>query len=438
MGVVVFVFVVVVFQIVLLFVFVILLFTIVVLTTSTTTAQSTSSSWVTIETYNEPQCNLDSSSIGGIVMQSGDCVQGQQVTCNSNNDIITVQEFNDQECQTTAANVTQYTSGVCNTVSQVHGFYKTYTCSPTMPSLPARSLSISTYSACKLNPSLLTGFRWIPSYKCMAIRRDEISGTATSASSSVGTSASASASSASASSGSASSGSVLLPYYNHDNHANKISSMDLLDKYFDFLDTINFNQLNGGQEDDNVGVLTQPPGGRLGTTGTGLTGSGVGFGTGTGDTSGSGPINFVSFGIVVCNQTDNKLFAYFNGNHPGSTSGTAGSVLSTGKYSSGDPYGSNMNVPTSVTTGWSGGTGATASSGRSATGGDGSATTATSGVSASGGSSASSSSGSGSASGSADYNGCSIPPNLFGGGKNVQQCYQNQLLSVTCTPPYHS
>ncbi|EGG24986.1 hypothetical protein DFA_03232 [Cavenderia fasciculata] len=175
-----------------LFVFVIL-FTIVVLTTSTTTAQSTSSSWVTIETYNEPQCNLDSSSIGGIVMQSGDCVQGQQ------------------ECQTTAANVTQYTSGVCNTVSQVHGFYKTYTCSPTMPSLPARSLSISTFSACKLNPSLLTGFRWIPSYKCMAIRRDEISGTATSASSSVGTSASASASLASASSGS-----VLLPYYNHD------------------------------------------------------------------------------------------------------------------------------------------------------------------------------------------------------------------------------
>ncbi|EGG22295.1 hypothetical protein DFA_04413 [Cavenderia fasciculata] len=372
----------------------------------------------------------------------------------ADNSIITVQQYKDQECQTTAANVTQYTSGVCNTVSKVNGFYKTYTCSPTMPSLPARSLSISTYSACKLNPSLLTGFRWIPSYKCMAISRGSIAATGTSASSSVTTtpysSASASATSvspsasatsssatASASGSSGSSGSVLLPHYNY-NHDNKISSMDLLDKYFDFLDTINFNQLNGQEEDDNdnVGVPTQPPGGRLGTTGTGLSGSGIGFGTGTGST-GSGPVNFVSFGIVVCNQTDNILFAYFNGNHPGSTSGTAGSVLSTGKYSSGDPYCSNMNIPTSVTTGWSGGNSANSgNSGRAATGGDGSATTATSGVSASGGSSASSSSGSGS--GSADYNGCSIPFNLDGGGKNIQQCYQNELLSVTCTPPYHS
>ncbi|EGG22034.1 hypothetical protein DFA_01923 [Cavenderia fasciculata] len=348
-------------------------------------------SWVTVETFNEPKCTLDSSSIGGISMESGGCVRGQQVSCGANN-VVTVQQFKDQACQTTVTNTTEYTSGVCNTVSSITGFYKTYTCSSTVPTYPIRSLSISTFSSCSSNKQIQL-FRWIPSYKCMSIWRGTMPSTSASATASSGSSGSGSSGSGSGSGSTGNSGSVLRAH----NFNSKISTVDILDRYFEFLDEINFDQAdNQANFEDFEAKATSN---RIGSGAGGIQ-TGSGFGTGTGSSGGS-TVTSNAFGIVVCNATYNSWSTFANGMV---NSGTGGSVLSTGKYSSGDPFGSNMDIPTTGMTG----SGGTATSGSSATGG----------------------------SGSSNLNGCSIMPNGSGQGKNVQQCYQNQMIAITCTPPY--
>ncbi|EGG16894.1 hypothetical protein DFA_07875 [Cavenderia fasciculata] len=360
------------------------LFAIVVVTSSTST------SWITIETFNEPDCDLDSSSIGGIVLQSGTCVNGQQVSCNKN--VVTVQQYKDQTCQGSVGNTTEFTSGQCNTLSTKNGFYKTFTCSATTPSYPARSLAISTYSSCKANKQLEL-FRWIPSYKCMAIFRAAFPSTSDSASSVPSFASSLSTGTGSSGSGasSGSSGPSLVNTPSSQHHDSKISTIDILDKYFEFLDDIIFPAWSATRDVDDDDFFGASH--RIGS-GAGGVQTGTGFGTGTGSTAGSVGINSVIFGIVLCNQTHNSYATFPNGDI---NSGTGAAILSTGKYSSGDPYGSQMIVPTS---------------------------------------SSGSGSGSSGGSGSSDQNGCSIMSNAAGKGKNVQQCYQNQLIAVTCTPPY--
>ncbi|EGG15462.1 hypothetical protein DFA_10301 [Cavenderia fasciculata] len=386
-----------------LFVFVTLLFTIIVVTTTTTTsAQSSSSSssspWVIVEAFNEAQCDLESSSMGGIVFKSGVCFNGQEVSCDDNN-IVTIQIYNDTECQT-IQNTTQYTSGACNALQPLaRGFYNTYTCSDTLPSVPARSMSYATYDTCNIGPSSLTSYRWVPTYKCMTISRLVLPTPPTSSGS------------ASASSGSGSSGSVL-----HQN-IEKINSMDFLDKYLDFLDFINFNHNQILQEEEREEEYDFANSGSsielLGTVSTGLTGGGFNTGTGNGYSTGSGSggssaINSVFFATLACNQTYVKLSIYNDGilvpvvSSGGGVSGAAtgtgegGSILSTGQFSSGDPNGSNMNIPTSGSTSGSGGSGS-------------------------------------------PRNGCSIH---YMTSQNLQisqpKCMNGQIITATCNPPYHS
>ncbi|EGG21236.1 hypothetical protein DFA_01111 [Cavenderia fasciculata] len=351
-------------------------------------------SWVTIETFNEPKCDSDSSSIGGIVLISGTCINGQQVSCNTNNNIVTVEQYKDKECQTTVTNTTEHSSGVCYTVSQDNGFYKTFTCSATTPSYPARSLAISTYSTCQQTNKQLETLRWIPSYKCMAILRGSTPGTGTESASA---SATISSGSGSGSGSGSSSGSVLRNHHNFNSNQfnNQISTVDILDRYFDFLDEINFPTTIEEEEEEDLFKVSH----RIGS-GSGGVQTGTGYGTGTGS-SGGGPFNSAMYGIVLCNQTYNSYNTYANQIPTGSA--THSGVMSTGKYSTGDPYGSQMGIPTK-----SGGSGS------------------------SGGGSGSGSGGSGISS----PNSCSIQAVVTSIGKNTQQCYQNQLIAVTCTPPY--
>ncbi|EGG19853.1 hypothetical protein DFA_06956 [Cavenderia fasciculata] len=89
------------------------------------------------------------------------------------------------------------------------------------------------------------------------------------------------------------------------------------------------------------------------------------------------------------NEKYNSYFTYYNGNYQNS----AGSSLSTGKYSPGDPYGQPF-------------------------------------ITASG-------TGSGGGSSSEPQNGCSIKFADQGYGSNVAYCNNNGWFPVTCTPPYN-
>ncbi|EGG21235.1 hypothetical protein DFA_01110 [Cavenderia fasciculata] len=346
-------------------------------------------SWVLIETFNEEGCDLDSSSIGGTIVLSGSCVIGQQVSCNNN--IITVEQFKDNQCQTTITNTTEYKSGVCNTASQIYGFYKTYTCSSSEPSIPPRSLSYNTYTTCDNTTMQIQVSKWVPTYKCMVVGRGSIP-TSGSSSASSGHSSSASSGNPLTGSGSGSSGSASSGYASYDNFDGKKSTLDFLDRYFEFLDEINFGNPSLVVTDDDDDVDDQGVG-VIFDSGTATDGAYSGSGSGTGSGSGPTNVNVVVFGLLLCNEKYNENYNYYNGNFQ-TTSGPAGSVMSTGKYSSGDPYGSQMLT--------GGGT-----------------------ISGSGGS------------GSSSQNGCSIKPSSSGSGPNFQQCTQyNQLFAVTCTPPY--
>ncbi|EGG22043.1 hypothetical protein DFA_01932 [Cavenderia fasciculata] len=409
----------------------------------------TPTSWVTVEAFNEARCH-EKSSIGGLVIGSNVvCYRHQVLSCSADHSTVTVSMFDTDDCSGQPANSTTFPSGKCGATA-IWGFTKSYSCSAKLPPQPKRSLIISIYDDCQSSspqPSQLTQYRWIPTYKCMALEKCDLycppltptggpvtSGSATARSGgsgsssggssgsgnsgnsdgSAGSASSASASSASASSASSSrsastdgssgssgsSGSNARSNINQQQPSTRLASSfftqhyttqeEKMDQYWDLVDSIiGFDSPDHHASlYDNAQPIEQE---------NSFSVTGSGFSTGSGSIGGGNVVG-IFFGLVVCNSTNNMVYTYYNGYQ----SGSGPMALSTGKFSSGDPYytstgGSQMtSMPTP------------SSSGGSATSGSSYQTP----------------------------NGCSIYISSKNGAKNDQQCYQNQLISITCVAPF--
>ncbi|EFA81617.1 hypothetical protein PPL_05608 [Heterostelium album PN500] len=365
--------------------------------TPSPTPNNNSTSWVTVETFNE---------------------EHSTVVCSGYKVIVST--YANAECTGQASQVETYKSGVCSTANH-WGFAKRYTCSSSLPAYPERSLVLAYYETCNNSTTnnTLEMYRWVPTYKCMALTRAFLnpsgSGSGSSASSGSGsTSGSGSSSgSASASGGSASGsetgqqGTRYLMSKELDEPVDHTNELQLFSEYIDnvagFSNVIKQKHSNSitvdkEVEKDGVGSISI-----TGESGTGLLSSGFNTGTsGSANTGSSQEVNAVLFALIQCDLAKFRYATFANG---AVNSATAGGTLSTGEFTSGDPEGSQMTGDfTSGTGDSSGGSGASGNSGSQSS-----------------------------------QNGCSITPNSGYAGTIQQSCVKSKsLLQVTCVPPFHS
>ncbi|EGG22042.1 hypothetical protein DFA_01931 [Cavenderia fasciculata] len=314
----------------------------------------TPTSWVTVEAFNEAKCP-ETSSIGGLVIGSNSCYRQQVLSCSTDLSTVTVSMFNTIDCSGNPANSTTFPSGQCGATA-IWGFTKTYTCSVSRPMQPERSLIISVFDGCQSSPqpSQLTQYRWIPTYKCMTLQRcgfycpplTPYTGTGTSASaSSAGSNSGSDSSDSSSNNGQSSRGGASF-----FTHHSTTTQEEKIDQYWNLVDSI----IGFDSPDQHASLHQQQQPEEIVQTSFSVTGSGFSTGSGgttsasstsassssassssTGSNSGGLPIYTVFFGLVVCNSTNNMIYTYFNGQD---LSSTAASAVSTGQYSSGDPY----------------------------------------------------------------------------------------------------
>ncbi|EGG17756.1 hypothetical protein DFA_08755 [Cavenderia fasciculata] len=418
-----------------------------------TNAPPTPTTWVIVEAFNEGGCPA-SSSIGGLVIGSNVvCYRQQVLSCSPTGNTVTISNFDTEDCSGSPSNSTTFITDQCGATA-VWGFTKTYSCSSTLPPQPERSLIISIFDGCQTvppQPSQLTQYRWIPTYKCMTLERcgmhcpglapsgGPTSSASGSASGNSGNPAGSTGStSASASAGSGGSGLGWNKPSPRDSGSS--SSKDStkggssffsehyttpeqkMDQFWGLVDSI----IGFDSPDHNADLFEQQQPFEQEQS---FSVTGSGFSTGSGAPFGGYNVDGAFFGLVLCNSTNYMVGSYFNGFQE---TGSGGSTLTSGKYSSGDPYytstgGSQMTaLPAPVYP-----TSSTASSLATSS-------SATSGSNSGSNSGASSStSGDAVSSSTAPINGCGVFQNTKKSAKNDQQCIQNQLYSITCVAPYH-
>ncbi|EFA81618.1 hypothetical protein PPL_05609 [Heterostelium album PN500] len=297
--------------------------------TSTPTPTPTQS-WISIDTFNADRC-YSSSSVGGIVIQNGDCYNMKTIVCDG--DQVIVNEYNDEQCIDRHFKSTTYPTNQCGPTG-TWGFSKIYRCLSAPPAYPEQSLVMSHYKGCG-SGNTLSFYRWIPTYTCVAISKWALNPYTGTGDFEIPESDSASYSQRNS---------------DDDYDSDTRSKLQMFSDHIDYLTGLSVeHKLNSaGKFKSSSGSGDSASGdGATGNTGSGgdsiITGN-TAFSTGSGGTgiytSGSEPqINSVTFAIAECNQT---RFAYSTYSVGYSASGTSGGPLPTGEYTSGDPYGSEM------------------------------------------------------------------------------------------------